>query len=200
MSANIPVLFRTYQSHEKQWLQDMGISSRYICSTHLFQANGIGRKQPFIDGGLGCNNPGRVVLDEARAVSGKRRIGCLVSIGTGQAQIIDIERPGLFQQIVPINDIEALRGIATDCESTHEDISTGHYPDLSYFRLNVEQGVQQIRLSEWERLDNVEANTAQYMRMRKSEVVGKDVSSVDIWYIDAETGQRSYMSGGTGDF
>ena len=58
-------------------------------------------------GGLGCNNPGRVVLDEARAVFGKRRIGCLVSIGTGQAQIIGIERPGLFQQIVPINDIEA---------------------------------------------------------------------------------------------
>ena len=152
-------------------------------------------------GGLGCNNPGRVVLDEARAVFGKRQIGCLVSIGTGQAQIIGIERPGLFQQIVPINDIEleALKGVATDCESTHEDISS-HYPDLPYVRLNVEQGMQQIRLSEWERLDNVEANTAQYIRMRKSEVVGKDVSSVDIWYIGAETGQRTYMSGGTEDF
>jgi len=48
---------------------------------------------------------------------------------------------------------------------------------LPYFRLNVEQGMQQIRLSEWERLDNVEANTAQYMRM--SEVVGKLVSVVE---------------------
>ena len=116
-------------------------------------------------GGLGCNNPGRLVLDEARAVFGKRQIGCLVGIDTGQAQIIGVERPGLFQQIVPINDIEleALKGVATDCESTHEDISS-HYPDLPYFRLNVEQGMQQIRLSEWERLDNVEANTAQYMR------------------------------------
>jgi len=179
MSANIPVFFRTYQSHETHSGCRIWEAARATSAAPtFFKRIEIGRKQPFIDGGLGRNNPSRVVLDEARAVFGKRRIGCLVSIGTGQAQIIGIERPGLFQQIVPINDIEleALKGVATDCESTHEDISS-HYPNLPYFRLNVEQGMQQIRLSEWERLENVEANTAQYMR--KSEVVGKLDSVVE---------------------
>jgi len=124
-----------------------------------------------LDGGsLGCNNPSRVVLDEAKALFGSREIGCLVSLGTGQAKIIKIERPGLFQRIVPTDVIVALSGIATDCESTHEDIF-GRFPDLSYFRLNIEQGTQQIQLSEWEKLGNVEAHTTLYMK--KSEVVRK---------------------------
>jgi len=171
MNANIPVLFRTYQSHEthsdcKIWEAARATSA----APTFFKRIEIGRRQPFIDGGLGCNNPSRVVLDEAIALFGNREISCLVSLGTGQAKIIKIERPGLFQRIVPTDVIKALSGIATDCESTHEDISS-RFPDLSYFRLNVEQGMQQIQLSEWEKLGNVEAHTTLYMK--KGEVVRK---------------------------
>jgi len=131
MSANIPVLFRTYQSHETHsGCRILEAARATSAAPAFFKRIEIGRKQPLIDGGLGRYNPGQAVLDEARAIFGKCRIGCLVSIGTGQAQIIGIERPGLFQQIVPINVIEALRGIPTDCESTHEDISS-HYPVFS---------------------------------------------------------------------
>jgi len=170
MNANIPVLFRTYQSHEtysgcKIWEAARATSA----APTFFKRIEIGRRQPFIDGGLGCNNPSRVVLDEAKALFGSREIGCLVSLVTGQAKIIKIERPGLFQRIVPTDVIVALSGIATDCESTH-DIS-GRFPDLKYFRLNVEQGMQQIRLSEWEKLGNVEGHTTLYMK--KSEVASK---------------------------
>ena len=37
----------------------------------------------------------------------------------------------------------------------------------TYFRLNVEQGMQGIKLSEWERLSKVEAHTAQYLRRKE---------------------------------
>ena len=37
----------------------------------------------------------------------------------------------------------------------------------TYFRLNVDQGMQGIELSEWEKLSKVEAHTAQYMRRRE---------------------------------
>jgi hypothetical protein len=76
-----------------------------------------------------------------------------VSIGTGQAEIISIKKPGIFQRIVPTDVIDALKAIATDCEATHETM-LGLFANSpnTYFRLNVEQGMQGIELSEWEKL------------------------------------------------
>ena len=105
-----------------------------------------------------------MVLDEAKALFGARQIGCLVSVGTGQAEVIGIKKPSLFQQIIPTDVIDALKAIATDCEATHEEMSRRftNSPN-TYFRLNVEQGMQGMELSEWEKLSIVEAHTVQYM-------------------------------------
>ncbi|KAF8961379.1 hypothetical protein BDZ97DRAFT_1208591 [Flammula alnicola] len=172
-NANIPVLFRTYQSREthvdcKIWEAARATSA----APTFFKRIEIGREQPFIDGGLGHNNPSRVVLEEANALFGTRQIGCLVSIGTGQADIISIKKPGLFQQIIPTDVIDALKAIALDCEATHEEM-LGRFTNSpnTYFRLNVEKGMQGIQLSEWEKLSNVEAHTTQYMK--KKEVIEK---------------------------
>jgi hypothetical protein len=109
-----------------------------------------------------------VVLDEAKALFGARQIGCLVSIGTGQAEVIRIKKPGLFQRIIPTDVIDALRAITTDCEARHEE-TLGRFANLpnTYFRLNVEQGMHGIQLSKWEKLSNVEAHTAQYMKRKE---------------------------------
>ncbi len=162
---NIPVLFRTYKSHEthsncKIWEAARATSA----APTFFKRIEIGR-QPFIDGGLGHNNPSHVVLDEAFAQFGARQIGCLVSVGTGQAEVIGIKKPWLFQQIIPTDVIDALRAITTDCKATHEEMSRRftNVPN-TYFRLNVEQGMQGMELSKWEKLGNVEAHTVQYMR------------------------------------
>ena len=106
-----------------------------------------------------------MVLDEAKALFGARQIGCLVSVGTGQAEVIGIKKPWLFQQIIPTDVIDALRAITTDCKATHEEMSRRftNVPN-TYFRLNVEQGMQGMELSKWEKLGNVEAHTVQYMR------------------------------------
>jgi hypothetical protein len=169
MSANIPVLFRTYPSREthlgcKIWEAARATSA----APTFFKRIEIGRGQPFIDGGLGRNNPSRVVLDEANSLFRARPIGCLVSIGTGQAEIISIKKPGFLQQVVPTDVIEVLKAISTDCEATHEDMLHlfTNSPN-TYFRLNVEQGMQGIELSEWEKLANVEAHTIQYMKRKE---------------------------------
>jgi patatin-like phospholipase/acyl hydrolase len=168
MSANIAVLFRTYQSREthsgcKIWEAAWATSA----APTFFECIEIGNKQPFIDGGLGHNNPSKLVLEEAKVVFPNRPIGCLVSIGTGQAEMISIKSPGILRQIIPTDIIQALKGISTDCESTHEDmlLQFTHSPN-TYFRLNVEQGMQAIELSEWEKMVNVEAHTMQYLRKR----------------------------------
>ena len=169
MSANIPVLFRSYLSHEthsgcKIWEAARATSAAPTFFKHIK----IGNKQPFIDGGLGYNNPSKLVLDEAKVVFPSRQIGCLVSVGTGQAEIISIKKSGFLQQLVPIDVMEALKAISTDCEGTHEQMLLlfANLPTI-YFRLNVEQGMQGIRLSEWEKLANVEAHTAVYMKKKK---------------------------------
>jgi len=169
MSANIPVLFRTYLSREthsgcKIWEAARATSA----APTFFKRIEIGRDQPFVDGGLGRNNPSRVVLDEAKTLFRARPIGCLVSIGTGQAGIISIKKPGFLQQVLPTDVIEALRAISTDCEATHEDMlsSFANLPNI-YFRLNVDQGMQEIEFSEWEKLANVEAHTMHYMKRKE---------------------------------
>jgi predicted acylesterase/phospholipase RssA len=155
MNANIPVLLRTYQSrHElpldcKIWEAARATSA----APTFFKRIEIGRGQPFVDGGLGRNNPSRLLLDEAKSLFGARQIGCLVSIGTGQAEVISIKKPGVFQRIVPTDIIDTLKAIATDCEATHESM-LGLFTNSpnTYFRLNVDQGMQRIDLSEWEKL------------------------------------------------
>jgi len=168
MNANIPVLFRTYPSREthsgcKIWEAARATSAAPTFFKHIE----IGREQPFIDGGLGRNNPSRVVLDEAYTLFRARPIGCLVSIGTGHTGITSVKKPG-FLQVLPTEVIEALEAILTDCEATHEDMQR-LFANLSntYFRLNVEQGMQGIGFSEQEKLANVEAHTMQYMKRKK---------------------------------
>ena len=167
----MPVLFRNYESREphsncKIWEAARATSAAPTFFKHIK----IGRAQPYIDGGLGRNNPSRVVLDEAKRLFGTRHIGCLVSIGTGHAETIGIKKSRGFRQVVPTDIFDTLKAITTDCEATHEAM-LGLFSKLptTYFRLNVEHGMQGIKLSEWERLGNVEAHTAHYMRRNEIE-------------------------------
>ena len=177
MNANIPVLFRSYQSQEthsscKIWEAAQATSAAPTFFKHME----IGNKQPFIDGGLGCNNPSKLVLKEAKVVFPFYQIGCLLSIGTGHAEVISFRKPGFFQQIVPTDVIDTLKAISTDCEATHNDMSLlfANSPSI-YFRINIEQGMQGIKLSEWEKMANVEAHTMQYLRR---EEVGEKLTLV----------------------
>jgi len=177
MNANIPVLFRSYPSQEthsgcKIWEAARATSA----APTFFKRIEIGNQQPFIDGGLGCNNPSKLLLKEAKVVFPTHQIGCLVSIGTGQAEVISIRASGFFQQIVPTDIINALKAISIDCEATHEEMSLlfENSPNI-YFRINVEQGMQGIKLSEWEKMANVEAHTMQYLR---KDEVGKKLTLV----------------------
>jgi hypothetical protein len=129
---------------------------------------GPGSRQPYIDGGVGLNNPTEQVLQEAESIFPDRYIACIISIGTGQMQTIRIPKPGPFQQAVPLDVIKAMTDIATDCEKMSEDLALGfqNNPDV-YFRFNVTQGMQDIKLAQWDRLDKVAAHTLQYLKMQE---------------------------------
>lgn len=171
MSAGIPRLWRTY-TVSKNVGYDCAVweAARATSATPTFfkciHIGGAGApKEPFVDGGMGRNNPVALVLEEAQLVFPGRRVACVVSIGAGQPERISVQPDrNWLQSVLPADVMRALRDIATDCEKSHEDIQkrfveTKHV----YFRFNVEQGMQNIRLDHGERSSEVASHTIQYM-------------------------------------
>jgi predicted acylesterase/phospholipase RssA len=124
--------------------------------------------KPYIDGGVGCNNPIAQLLDEAALVFSTRKVACVISIGSGKPATIGIQRPALFQLGLPGDVVKAMRAIAMDCENSAEEVARRFHglPGV-YFRFNVEQGMQAIGLDQWERLNEVATHTDQYMRTQE---------------------------------
>ncbi|KIJ50301.1 hypothetical protein M422DRAFT_159868 [Sphaerobolus stellatus SS14] len=122
-------------------------------------------KQSYIDGGLGCNNPTKQILEEARLIFPDRHVACVISIGTGKPSTISIPKFSFFQRILSSELIRATIAIATDCEAIEQEVAQ-HFrsvPDF-YYRFNVEQGMQSIGLSEFDKMENVVSHTDQYIR------------------------------------
>jgi predicted acylesterase/phospholipase RssA len=173
MSAGIPVLFRTYPVPKNEtydcaiWEAARATSAAPTIFQNI-EINASGLRQFYIDGGAGVNNPSMQVLIEAELVFPGRDAACLISIGTGQPNVISIPKPGLLQQFVPTDVVKAMINIATDCEMTSQAMALRFRdrPDF-YFRFNVEQGMQDIELAHWDRLHKVAAHTQQYLKMQE---------------------------------
>ncbi|KAJ7438759.1 FabD/lysophospholipase-like protein [Mycena latifolia] len=156
MRGNIPVLFRTYDSpHERAATCTIWEAARATSAAPTFfkriEIGPTSRAEAFLDGGLGRNNPTGTLLEEAQLLFPNRRVACVLSIGTGQ-------------RALPLDVIHAMVAIATDCETTNQDMLKRFVGDPGvYFRFNVEQGMQSIKLGQWERLGEVSSHTKQYM-------------------------------------
>jgi hypothetical protein len=73
-----------------------------------------------------------------------------------------------LQQIVLTDIIVALKAMSTDCEETLKNMLLlfANSPNI-YLCLNVEQEMQGLDLSEWEKLPNVDAHTMHYLREKE---------------------------------
>jgi hypothetical protein len=113
-----------------------------------------------VDGGLGNNNPVRALLDEASHIWPKRKVGCIVSIGTGVPSSINVGK-----KLKPL--IECLKSMSTDTEEIakemRKEMVRKYVEDNSvYFRFNVTNGLENVSLEEWKRLDTVKVATEEY--------------------------------------
>jgi len=134
-------------------------------------------KEQFIDAGIRCNNPTKEIMEEARLLFGDDRpIGSLVSIGTGHPGTVGLPEPDAFQKILPTKLIPVLKNIATDCESTADDLARrfANLPDL-YFRYNVTHGAGMISLEEWKKMGDVQTHTYAYLNELQ---VSKSINSL----------------------
>ncbi|KAM6530017.1 hypothetical protein FALCPG4_008140 [Fusarium falciforme] len=120
----------------------------------------------YLDGGLGANNPGEQVAGEARYIIGRETeelkplVKCLISIGTGNPGMKSINKD--FLRFVS----ETLVNISTEAEMTARKFAL-EWQDLSeahrYFRFNVEQGLQDVDLSEYKETGKIKMATQEYL-------------------------------------
>jgi hypothetical protein len=124
--------------------------------------------EPFVDAGLGCNNPVKQILREAEHIFPHQYIACIISIGTGHVTTMGLPAPSLFNKVIPLDVAEVLKKITTECEATAEE-TEWRFRSIAngYFRFNVEQGMQNVTLAQWERLREVKTHTEQYLRQGK---------------------------------
>ena len=118
-----------------------------------------------MDGALGANNPVDEVEGEASNIwcseSGdlKPLVKCFISIGTGNPGTKAVEDKMLKFLSKTLVDI------VTETENTERRFIAKwrqHYDEKRYFRFNVEQGLQRVRLAEHQEEGSIEAATENY--------------------------------------
>ena len=141
----------------------------------------------WIDAGLGFNNPGRLLLAEAARTwkddnnyFSRDSIGLFLSLGTGKPKILRLNSDddnvvekalkGIAARIkVPVNVIKVMQAIGTNAERVAHELMDDLARDV-YFRFNVEQGLQEIELFQYERQEIMVADTDDYLIDRERDV------------------------------
>lgn len=110
----------------------------------------------YVDGGLGYNNPIGELLHEFSAIWPSRKIGCIVSIGTGISLDHDIKLR-YFGSLLTDTEMKA-RDFQKGLEDTH-----GAQQKV-FYRFNVPHSLRQIGLDEWKEQDRIMLTTQDYLK------------------------------------
>jgi hypothetical protein len=138
----------------------------------------------FGDSRIGWDNPTMEAINEAYYIWPGRSIACVISIGTGLEEAIQLTSEPvalsisgvlgqLFRSLSPRQAFEVAVtqycvSCVTSCERTHEQVSSnlaqfGINEPYKYIRLNVPQGMAKIGMQEWKRFKMITAMTDDYL-------------------------------------
>lgn len=133
-------------------------------------ADDDGTRRTYVDGAVLCNNPTEQVLRESERLLGpKRRLGCIISIGTGKADRIALKPAKGIWKALPFSDrvpwIPVSKELVTATETVHTKLSERFTMfGRTYFRFQAGDSVKSVALDEWERLDEIESRTRAYLQ------------------------------------
>jgi len=120
-----------------------------------------GRQQVFIGGPRGANNPTRELLREASAIFGKEKlVAQIISLGSGRSHISSMEQNSGTERVSRL-----VQEMAADCEAVAKELSTRFCDMDAYLRLNVERGMENVLMNEWDDLGPIESHTSAYVEM-----------------------------------
>lgn len=158
-----PIFFRTYTTRGTS-LNPTILEA--ICATMaipaLFIPINIGphlREQNFVGGATGANNPTRELLKEALNIFGRdRRVAQVLSIGSGASRLMTLN---------PSPDVEninrLMQDLASDCGMVAKELSIRLFSVDAYLRINVEKGMENLKMQDWTCLGEIETHTTTYV-------------------------------------
>ena len=116
----------------------------------------------FVGGTIRSNNPICELVKEAERLYPSRKIGCIVSIGTGWPKQTSTHGSKL-------DDIaQACVQIALDAQGRAEDFVKAWrgrelLKDNKYFRFNVDQELQDVKIEEWKKMEKMDDVVGKYL-------------------------------------
>jgi hypothetical protein len=126
--------------------------------------------QTYIDAAIGVNNPVVPLLKEAVQEFGTgRRLGCVVSIGTGTRDLKLGRALNGLKNLTQgpryyVHLINTLKSMATDAEAAHRELQSKLLPfPGSYFRFNVPEAAEQVKLHHYQKIPELKAMTTKYL-------------------------------------
>ncbi|KAF3006907.1 hypothetical protein E8E13_011166 [Curvularia kusanoi] len=120
----------------------------------------------YIDGAIGANNPAEQLEAEANDIlcDGNNnlitQVACFLSVGTGRMDLNSVSDRGVRRLV------EALKKEATETEHTHNSIEGRWRPrgqESRYYRFNVDQGLNEVKLAEFNKRDTIQAGAIAYL-------------------------------------
>ena len=104
----------------------------------------------YLDGGFGANNPCAEIYEEVRKMNNNSQscVSIILSIGTGKNnEARRVKGTGLQRYL---NYLNFARKWASDSEQTHSEMLKAKSKEhFNYFRLNVGEGLDLMKLDEW---------------------------------------------------
>lgn len=167
-------------------------AGRATCAIGLaFKPIRIGQSV-FHDDGIGTFNPSPEVLDETVSEWPGREIGVFLSIGTGRRPKSSDANQAMWYEGFLGEFADARRKLISKiegCEAIHEYMMREHLGKRgvnieNYYRLNVEIGVGEFGMNEWNQLAQISTGTKQYLRREREHrtVVGSATKLARIFY------------------
>jgi len=194
----LPTLFKTYDTSAtfaacKIW----EVARATTAATAFFKPIRIGRDEiEFIDAGFGYNNPCEVLIDESRRQFPERSQMRILSIGTGLGGVVTV-RDNVFAII------KALKKMAASSQKVAANLSNRFGDDGQYYRFNVDRGLQDVTLSDWEKHSEISAHTRNYLAENETLVdrfvlhfVGRDLPCGRISSLGVHIPSRAYRQTG----
>ncbi|KAH8600184.1 beta-lactamase/transpeptidase-like protein [Bisporella sp. PMI_857] len=160
-----PTLFKSYDT--KTSFKDCTIwqvARATSAATTFFKSIKCGRDDiQFVDAGFGYNNPCEVLIDEAqRTFSGVDAIHVL-SIGTGLGDIVTISDNR-------ISILNALKKMSSCSKQVADRLENEYGESGLYYRFNVDRGLQDVTLADWEKASTISTHTLNYLREQRSRI------------------------------
>ncbi|KAH7162472.1 acyl transferase/acyl hydrolase/lysophospholipase [Dactylonectria estremocensis] len=168
----LPTLFTTYDT--STGLEECTIwqvARATSAATTFFKPIRVGRDDiEFVDAGFGYNNPCEVLITEAKKQFPSRDEMRVISIGTGLGDVVAIGK-------TRTSILKALKKMATTSKKVAPRLDEELGDGGTYFRFNVDRGLEDVTLSDWEKSSNISSHTRNYLNENRR-AIKKCVDSI----------------------